>query len=379
MGMKRSIHGFLLGAAALGGALCAPTAWAQTTFSGTGDEITKAEKEVVEDVDAIPDYYEIQTGDTLWGILEDFGESPYEWPDLWSLNSQITNPHWIYPRNRIVFTRSSLLDMPGLELEGDDGRDGYSVGDLDYVDTDAECGPDIRFDQLRAERKYLAPGFLAFKDEVDVMGRVAKARVPNTYMYEGDLLYLRMEDPDSFDCGTVVSIFRRAQKRVRNPLNRREKLGSLYQVVGEAKIVHRYGDYLTAVVREAYSEIQRGDLVGDDDKRVVYEMDVTPPDGDLEAVIVGRSDVESFMMGPGETIFLNVGSREGVRVGNTFFVYEQRDQYLDPVQMDEDYGLPPSVIGRVMVLRVSAETSTAVITDADRALWVGARVTTKPE
>ena len=108
-------------------------------------------------------------------------------------------------------------------------------------------------------------------------------------------------------------------------------------------------------------------------------MDVTPPDGDLEAVIVGRSDVEAFMMGPGETIFLNVGSREGVRVGNTFFVYEQRDQYLDPIQMNEDYALPPSVIGRVMVLRVSAETSTAVITDADRSLWVGARVTTKPE
>jgi len=291
-------------------------AMAQTTFRGTGDEIGPVitEPEVADD--AAPDNYEIQSGDTLWSILSDFGEDPYDWPDLWSLNDQITNPHWIYPRNRIVFTRSSLLDMPGLELEGDDGRDGYSVGDLDYVNVDAECGPDVRFDQLRPERKFIATGFLAFKDEVDVMGRVTKARRPNTYLQEGDMLYLRMEDPDAFDCGTVISIFRRAQKRVRNPLNRREKLGSLYQVVGEAKIVHRYGDYLTAVIRESWSEIQRGDLVGPADKRVVYEMDVTPPDGDLEAVIVGRADVEAFMMGPGETIFLNVGRRQGVREGN---------------------------------------------------------------
>ena len=124
-------------------------ALAQTTFSGTGDEI-ETQIPIQESVDdAVPDYYEIQVGDTLWGILEDFGQDPYDWPDLWSLNAQITNPHWIYPRNRIVFTRSSLLDLPAMELEGDMGREGYNFGNLGYTEVDAECGPNIRFDQLK--------------------------------------------------------------------------------------------------------------------------------------------------------------------------------------------------------------------------------------
>ena len=354
------------------------SALAQTTFTGTGDQLTEIPSTTPEEEeDKKKDVYTIVENDTLWSILAYFGEDPASWDNLWSLNDAITNPHWIYPGNKIVFNRSTLLDMPGFDLEGDDGRDGYSVGDLDYVSVDAECGPDIRFDALRAERKYLVTGFLAFKSEVEQWGKVSKARVPWTYLSEGDMIYLRMEDPDAFDCGTVVSIFRRAQKKVRNPLDRREKLGSLYQVVGEAKIIHRYGDYLTAQIRKSWTEIERGDLVGPADKRVIYEMDVTPPEGDLEAIIVGRADVKQNMMGPGETVFLNIGRQQGVREGNTFYVYEQRDPMIDSNMEREDVELPPSVIGRVMVLQVSEQSSTAVITDSDRSLRIGSKAATK--
>ena len=40
--------------------------------------------------------YEVIT-DTLWGISKRFIKDPYYWPNLWSHNPGIGNPHLIYP------------------------------------------------------------------------------------------------------------------------------------------------------------------------------------------------------------------------------------------------------------------------------------------
>ena len=49
------------------------------------------------------DFYVIQSGDTLWDISTRFLNDPHAWPELWSYNEYITNPHWIYPGNRVYF------------------------------------------------------------------------------------------------------------------------------------------------------------------------------------------------------------------------------------------------------------------------------------
>ena len=40
-------------------------------------------------------YYTIQKGDTLWDLSQRFSDTPFQWPDLWNENRQITNPHQI--------------------------------------------------------------------------------------------------------------------------------------------------------------------------------------------------------------------------------------------------------------------------------------------
>ncbi len=44
-----------------------------------------------------PTVYVIQKGDTLWGLSNRFLKDPHYWPDLWSRNPAVTNPHFIYP------------------------------------------------------------------------------------------------------------------------------------------------------------------------------------------------------------------------------------------------------------------------------------------
>ena len=64
-------------------------------------------KEIVEHETGF--YYTVQKGDTLWDLSERFSDSPRLWPELWKDNSKISNPHWIYPGERIrLFHRKGI-------------------------------------------------------------------------------------------------------------------------------------------------------------------------------------------------------------------------------------------------------------------------------
>ncbi len=316
-----------------------------------------------------PDYYVVQPGDTLWDISQRFLGNPYYWPRLWSINDYVTNPHWIYPGNRIVFRMGTDIDPPSVSIDGNNNDRGPEIPTIEQVA--AECGPDIRFDRSRPLRSYLATGFIADKGDVEVYGTVEKARGEQTMLSETDLVYLKVDDPDAFGCGDVVSIFRQVRKKVKHPTSRGQRFGSLYRIVAEAKVVHRHEDYLTAVVRQSWSEVARGDLVGPS-VPVMVEIEVQPPRGDLDGTIVDRVDVDSSLMANGETVFIDRGRADGVRVGNSFYVVEQRDPQVDIKKEDED--LPYSVVGRVVIVRVDEYSSTAVVTDSDRSLQIGHRL-----
>ncbi len=352
-------------------ALCMGIAHAaeRRSYSGSGDTVNLSGGQ---DNNAPPEYYIVQPGDTLWEISSTFLGNPYYWPRLWSINDYITNPHWIYPGNRIVFRMGTLIDPPSVDLDAN--RDGYTVEGLDYEDVGAECGPDVRFNDAIPATAYQAPAFLARKRDVEVFGKVTKARSNQTLLAEDNLVYIQVDDPDAYECGDILAAFRRSKKRVRHPKIRRQKYGDMYRILGNLKVVHKNGDYLSAIVRDSYVEMERGDLVGPP-MPVTVELEVDKPTGDLEGVIVARMSTERTLAATGETVFIDRGRSDGVRVGSTFYVVQRRDEYVDTRRPDMD--LPPSVIGRLVVVRVDDYSATAVVTDSSRSLPDGAELMTR--
>ncbi len=338
-----------------------------------------------------PDYYAIQQGDTLWEISSTFMGNPYYWPQLWSINEQVTNPHWIYPGNRIVFRAGTVLSPPELTLEaGVSGRDGYVVKGYDYERVTAECGPDERFATTVPADKYQSLLFMSKEDDLSIFGELKKARLRSTMLSERDTVYLDVEDPDAFECGDMVQLFKR-DPVYDNRYYKVKKLddGNLYKVVADVQIVHKYKKVLVGIVRTSYTEFERStkNIAHGQDGRtyvgpmrpVSVELEVAPPKGDLEGKIVSKSTSEKDSVDVGDTVFVNRGRVDGVRVGKTFYVVEQADELLDqsepPALVErEDENLPYSVIGRIVIVRVDDYVSTAVVTDATTVLKVGQRV-----
>ncbi|MBT1451607.1 LysM peptidoglycan-binding domain-containing protein [Glaciecola sp. XM2] len=59
--------------------------------------ISSAHADVLNIRDDAPKNYEVKKGDTLWDISNLYLDRPWRWPELWRNNTQIVNPHLIYP------------------------------------------------------------------------------------------------------------------------------------------------------------------------------------------------------------------------------------------------------------------------------------------
>ncbi len=321
----------------------------------------------------LPDQYIIQPGDTLWDISRKFFGKPDNWPSLWSINEQITNPHWIYPGNVIAFVPGTDLDPPDMSLQPGDISiyEGYVTPTVQFEEGEVECGPDLRFTEHLGSALYTAPGILEDSREADILGTVYKAQSAALAQGEHNIIYLELDDPSYADCGDVVSILHRKARKVKHPEGR-ARYGALYEVVGEARILYIQDDIATAVVRRSFAEIVRGDQVS---VRVPVhmELEVSEPHGSLEGVIVARlHKLETDTASTHEVVFLDRGRADGVRVGDSFYVVQRRDEYLD--RKKDDPRLPPSVTARVVIVRVDENTSTGVVVQAQRTIDVGQQV-----
>lgn len=315
------------------------------------------------------DVYVIQDGDTLWDIAALNMGNPYYWARLWSINNYITNPHWIYPGNNVIFTPGTLLEPPKMDLETpDDEGDGYTVPALEFGTTEVDCGPDVHFTKALDSAVYVAPSFLADPADVEELGTIYGAKTGMTSLGEGDMVYLQMADLDSVECGDVFAIVREEGK-IKHPDLKRLNYGSLFQVVGELRVVHKEGDMATAYIRNMYSHAKRGDTITTLTP-VAAEMPVRAPRGDLEGTIVARGGQFTYdLASTGETVFLDRGKEDGLRIGNTFYVVKRRDERTGA--RTEDRALPAAVVGRIVVTRVDDYSATGVVVNASSPIRVG--------
>lgn len=324
----------------------------------------------------VPDSYLIQPGDTLWDISTRFLGDPYTWPELWSYNEYITNPHWIYPGNRIYFRLGDTLNPPSAGVAGGVVTVDTPARRPVAESTAAACDFPPRFQATHTAVSLTVPGVIANTEDLGIRGQVYGADEPGLMLGEPSILYLKMDEGAEMpECGELLSIYARQGGKMKGPDG---VLGYVHRVLATVQVLRADDAMITARIRDSYSEVARGNLVGD---MIPVEMsiDVLRPedeDSELGARIIARLTEEQRLATTGETVFLDRGMNDGLDVGASLYVVERRD--AQNLEGREDEELPERVVGRVVIVRAEPDFSTGVVVNAARDIQVGQVLTTRP-
>jgi hypothetical protein len=315
---------------------------------------------------AAPARYVVRRGDTLWEICSSNLRNPWLWPEVWSLNPEITNPHWIYPgqvlRLRFGEDGAGSWGEPTTLARLAGGTVFYrSEG---YVDENA---PDEDLDEDEIPEEQQPPGRIVASWEDEMM------------LSYPDVLYVRFDEDFPVEAGQQHTIYR-VRETIYDWVDEDSdedprRLGRIVEILGTGSVLSYDHEAHLARVQliESINPIERGDFVGPIQRNfIVSEPRAAETDLDGRIVATLRPRVNN---GQGFVVFVNRGYEDGARDGNRFQIIRANDHYMENNDEEIPSDLPFEWIGECQVLEARKFASTCLITSSTREIFVGERVT----
>ncbi len=302
-----------------------------------------------------PDRYVVIKGDTLWDISARFLETPWRWPEVWSFNPQIKNPHLIYPGD-VVSLVYDEFGKPMLKVE----RGQPTLKMAPQVRAERVDAP-IQTIPLNAIQQFLGQPRVITDREIKNSAYIVATEERHLIAGEGDTIYVRglLEGGD-----TKFSILRIGQP-YRDP-DTNKLLGYEAIHVADSK-VKTFGDPSTLVI----SESQRETLVGDRvvprrqdaiDQTFIPHAPEIAVEGKIIAVVDGVSRIGRY-----QTIVINRGERNGIETGHVLAVYQSGGTVRDKSKgaVSRSVNLPDVKTGIILVIRAHEKVSYALVMESE--------------
>lgn len=337
--------------------LMAGTAIAQVDDWVDEDGVENATVEVPAD---LPRTHTVKEGDTLWDITQAYYGDPYKWPQVWSYNPDITNPHWIYPDAQVQLrpTDGKVVETAprGFTYTGSKSHGNHAIFMAEY-------------------------GFLE-ENALEDSGYVIGANEEHMMMVDTDVLYVRFNQGVKPEIGRVYTIFREMHKYERESWEK----GTLVRIIGEARL----DDYDEkrqvghALVVNSLEGIERGFRLSPMERRFRW-IDVVPAEQSLRATVVA-SLYPRKLPSTNQIVFLDVGAEQGVVTGNRFYIVRQGDEWRRSAEgkigreiettvplPDEPEHYPWEVVAIGRAVNVQPKTTAILLERATRSVRMGDR------
>ena len=301
-------------------------------------------------------YYTVKKGDTLWDLSQRFSDTPWQWPDLWRENTQIPNPHWIYPGERIRLFRKSDKHRYQVPVKKEIPQTAPKV---EATTPEEELEPQIDFLYSKIDRV----GFIR-DPSVAPMGEIFKSLDNKKLISKDDQIYIKYPDSgrtESFAPGLRMTVYRKLYP------GEARSFGAQHYILGIVEIMTVNNDYAIAKVMDSFRKIQVGDLVMRYEPRnpILSVVESTP--GIEGHVLVGEEHTK--MLGDLFTAFIDKGTDDQIVPGQIYNIYYQ--EYGRGGSGGSKIPLAPVTIGSLLVLHTEKTTSTVVITSSSRKISPG--------
>ncbi|PKH03892.1 peptidoglycan-binding protein [Psychromonas sp. MB-3u-54] len=312
-----------------------------------------------------PETYEVVKGDTLWDISAHFLNSPWLWPRLWQENSQIKNPHLIYP--------GEILTLIWV-----DGEPRLSRKRL------KKLSPTPRLQEKQAAIPTIPLASVsAFLSRDHVLDPAILAGAPRLLgdikatprFFEGDIFY----GEGQYDKGKLYGVYRLGENYI-DPVSK-EFLGKQLIFIGHSEVSQNPNIGSTEQVTphdfiSSSREARQGDLILPIPEYATlpaYFLPQSVPKTIKGQIIAALNN--SRAIGKWDIVVINRGQRDNIQIGSMFSVLQSGPGILinktSVVYQDDaskfgqmgspDIKIPAQRVGELLVFRVYDKVSIAMV------------------
>ncbi len=352
-----------------------------------------------------PDFYKVEPGDTLTDVCDQLLDEPGYWPKLWSYNSEIKNPHYIWPGMNLKFYSGDEANPPYLQISNADSMLPTNSGGLSMaslvdapfqiaplpqkkVEQGFEIDPDSVIDVLDVttdssdidyfgspfiptEMQVNIPAFI-FEDTQSALGKVFTGVEANINSGVGTQVVI--ENEDGLNPGTIYSVIRYSGKV--SAFSGSGTVGHRYEYAGKIAMQNKMNDddYYLATVIEADRGIQPGDIIVPyiANRRSIPISDQFVKGNDASGEVVGFDYEESQIGATGNFVFIaGIKSSPGALVNlyrNTFG-FASTGEHSDLVNLQH--------AATAKILDVKDDIATAYIVSSRDAVALGDRASSR--
>ena len=315
----------------------------------------------------VPMTYVVKRGDTLWDISDMYLKEPWRWPELWDNNTQIDNPHLIYPGDVLALRWENGRPRLGLASRGD-----VKLSPNLRSESLNSTIPPIPRDQIDA---FLRNNRVVDPLEFDKAAYIIAGDAGRLISSLGDRIYGR-GPIDATD--RTFGVLRRGEFIV-DPISQ-EVLGLKAEDIGTASLLASSDtEFSDADVKEfeitrVTEEVRIGDrLLPTEEGILAAYFQPHPPSSEVKDGYMVAVDGGVTQIGAMDIVTLNKGSREALAVGDVLAIHQTGEIVLDPI-LNEPVVLPDVRAGMLMVFAVYDKASFALVLKASRPLAVGDKI-----
>ena len=336
--------------------------------------------------------YTVQEGDTLWDISHSFLKDPFKWPGIWKANPFIINPHLIYPGNKIRFGPA------GPEVVESVVPEGLTVEKMQKLEEPLQPAEQPKEALAKVEEPALPPppeekpilqpipkivkvssdimqrhGLISAKD-MEGNGMIIGSKAEGLLLSQGDIVYISLIKGTEVIDGDKFIIFTTTGE-VKHPVTEKP-IGFLTDTLGVLEVIKvEKGGVIAARIEKSYKEVLKGAKLKSYEPPV-KEVVVKKTEKIVEGLII-ESMEGKVGSAENDMVYLDKGKNSGLDVGNIMNIFRPAITVDDPMSKEKKtITLPPIELGRLVIIRVEDDTSTAFITKSRQVIYKGDRVRT---
>lgn len=280
-------------------------------------------------------YYIVQPGDTLWDLSQQFSDSPWLWPDMWNENQQITNPHLIYPGDRIKLYRRTDVSRVQTEKKISGSKPAgktYTYNDIDAV------------------------GFIR-KEAIAPSGNIIGVEPSKFMVSDYDQVYIAPQPGRTFVVGEKYTVYRTLKELTDNKTN--AFIGIQHFLLGIVEITQVSEDVAVGIIKRSFRPIAVDDKVTPYLKRpAVIEIKESVPN--LIGKFIATED-HNALVSEHRTAFIDKGEIDGIETGQYYDILNKIEDRVLSGGKQKTINIPPVKMGSVIVLHIEETTATVLI------------------